>query len=180
MSETESAADAAALGQKPCRLCKSAKDLFKQALIHYDKAGASTENSQSAPKTGSGVERKAQGPQPFWDQEEAMPCPPDIIELGRSTWTFLHTMAAYYPQEPSQQQRSLMQGFIKGLGEFYPCSHCAQHLRQELSKNPPRVDSGYELSQYFCELHNKVNAALGRPAFDCGTVLERWRDGCDA
>lgn len=32
---------------------------------------------------------------------ERLPCPPQTAELGRSTWTFLHTMAAYYPEEPS-------------------------------------------------------------------------------
>ncbi|KAH9245089.1 hypothetical protein BASA81_017449 [Batrachochytrium salamandrivorans] len=37
-----------------------------------------------------------------------MPCPPDSSELGASTWTFLHTMAAYYPESPSVEDKQAM------------------------------------------------------------------------
>ncbi|KAJ1969892.1 Flavin-linked sulfhydryl oxidase of the mitochondrial IMS [Dispira parvispora] len=104
-------------------------------------------------------------------------CPPDSAALGRSTWTFLHTMAAYYPRQPSEQQRHDMSSLLDKFSRFYPCGHCAEHLQAEMEVDPPRVDSRHELSQWMCETHNKVNEMLGKKIFDCTKVDERWRDG---
>ena len=62
--------------------------------------------------------------------DSVVECPVDILELGRSTWNFLHTMAAYYPDNPTQQQQSDMTSFIKLFSKFFPCEDCATHLRQ--------------------------------------------------
>ena len=105
-----------------------------------------------------------------------LPCSPDSSELGRSTWTFLHTMAAYYPEQPTTEDQTVMRQFLHGLGRFYPCSYCASHLQQELIEMPPKVESNEALSQWFCMIHNRVNERLGKPQFDCSRVLERWRN----
>lgn len=104
-------------------------------------------------------------------------CPPDSEALGRSTWTFLHTMAAYYPETPTHQQQQEMNDFIRLFSKFYPCGHCASHLRGELNKNPPETGGRSALANWFCRIHNEVNAMLGKPLFDCSKVDERWRDG---
>jgi FAD-linked sulfhydryl oxidase len=62
-------------------------------------------------------------------QESIQECPPDSTELGRSTWTFLHTMAAYYPENASTTDQQSMKQFIEGLSKFYPCEYCADHLK---------------------------------------------------
>jgi hypothetical protein len=41
-------------------------------------------------------------------------------------------MAAYYPEEPTRAQKSLMRSMMEGLAEFYPCSVCAEHLREQV------------------------------------------------
>jgi FAD-linked sulfhydryl oxidase len=104
-------------------------------------------------------------------------CPPDAGELGRSTWTFLHTMAAYYPENPTMGEQLSMNAFIDGLSRFYPCGYCADHLQKEIKENPPKVKSNVELSDWFCQIHNEVNERQGKPKFDCSQVFERWRDG---
>ncbi|KAI8900803.1 ERV/ALR sulfhydryl oxidase domain-containing protein [Globomyces pollinis-pini] len=104
-------------------------------------------------------------------------CPPDGPQLGRQTWAFLHTMAAYYPEKPTILDKSTMNSFIGGLARFYPCGYCADHLQTEIKVNPPKLDSNVELSNWFCQVHNEVNVRLGKPTFDCSKVLERWRDG---
>lgn len=109
--------------------------------------------------------------------EEELECPPDASTLGQSTWTFLHTMAAYYPEKAELDQQKTMIGFIEGLSQFYPCDHCAEHLRTEIKINPPRVASNVELSDWFCQIHNEVNVRQGKPTFPCDRVFERWRDG---
>lgn len=109
--------------------------------------------------------------------KEEFPCPPDAGTLGRSTWTFLHTMAAYYPETPSTAEQVSMNGFIDSLSKFYPCSHCAEHLQGEIVSHPPKLKSNIELSQWFCEVHNEVNSRLDKPKFDCSRVMEFWRYG---
>eukprot|EP00878_Enallax_costatus_P017384 GHUV01018258.1.p1 GENE.GHUV01018258.1~~GHUV01018258.1.p1 ORF type:complete len:161 (+),score=65.21 GHUV01018258.1:507-989(+) len=54
-------------------------------------------------------------------------------ELGRSTWVFLHTLAAQFPEHPSRQQQKDARQLIDSLTRIYPCGDCAQHF-QELVK----------------------------------------------
>ena len=56
-------------------------------------------------------------------------CPEGIDTVGRKTWAFLHTMAAYYPERPTQQDQDDMSAFLRTFGRFYPCNACASHLR---------------------------------------------------
>lgn len=86
-------------------------------------------------------------------------------------------MAAYYPEQPSSEQQFLMRCMLLGLSQFYPCGICAEHLRDHMARVPPQVASTGDLSRWLCGVHNEVNTILGKPAFDCGRVLERWRDG---
>jgi len=58
-------------------------------------------------------------------------CPVDSQQLGNSTWTFLHTMAAYVPDQPSWQERRDLSNFMSTLSRFYPCPPCAQEMRAQ-------------------------------------------------
>lgn len=58
-------------------------------------------------------------------------CPLDKDELGKSTWSFLHTMAAYFPAKPSPDESNRMTKFLDILPDFYPCQHCAEDLKIE-------------------------------------------------
>jgi FAD-linked sulfhydryl oxidase len=104
-------------------------------------------------------------------------CPPDVESLGRATWTFLHTTAAYYPESPSLTQRAHMLQLLHSLPKLYPCSHCAEDLGTRMQRRPPNVHSRATLAAWLCATHNEVNAELGKPTFDCARVDERWRDG---
>ncbi|KAJ7509752.1 ERV/ALR sulfhydryl oxidase domain-containing protein [Mycena galericulata] len=104
-------------------------------------------------------------------------CPPDKEQLGRATWTFLHTAAAYYPERPSPTQRANMLALIRALPVLYPCTHCAEDFGEHIVASPPDVSGRAGLSRWFCERHNEVNEKLGKDAFDCGKTDERWRDG---
>lgn len=58
-------------------------------------------------------------------------CPLDKDQLGVATWSFLHTIAAVYPEKPEKQQIEDTKSFFSLLGRLYPCEHCAKDLKEE-------------------------------------------------
>ncbi|WRT67834.1 uncharacterized protein IL334_004808 [Kwoniella shivajii] len=106
-------------------------------------------------------------------------CPPDTAALGRSTWTFLHTTAAYYPLQANSNQQFQMTSLLSSLSIFYPCNWCATDFQKDIRKNPPDVSGREGLMRWLCERHNEVNQKLGKITFDCGikNLDERWKDG---
>jgi len=95
-------------------------------------------------------------------------------KLGNSTWLFLHTTAAYYPEYPTNIQKQKMLALIDSISEFYPCHICVEHLKEYIKKNPPTVNSNIELSQWFCKLHNDINLRNNKPIFNCSKILANY------
>mmetsp|Transcript_388 Transcript_388/g.976 ORF Transcript_388/g.976 Transcript_388/m.976 type:complete len:312 (+) Transcript_388:277-1212(+) len=95
-------------------------------------------------------------------------------DLGRSTWTLLHMLAAQFPDNPSRQQRRDARQLIDCLTRIYPCSECARHFKEIVRRDPPTVNNGKELRQWMCRVHNTVNRSLNKPVFNCDLVEARW------
>ncbi|KAI9892598.1 MAG: hypothetical protein M1814_001291 [Vezdaea aestivalis] len=140
---------------KPCRSCTS-----------FASWAASTSSSDKSrlPKTAL---------------EPPPDCPADVETLGRSTWTFLHTLAANYPSKPTETRQLSTIQFIRLFGDMYPCAPCAQDFREWMTEegNSPRVRSRDELGRWMCEAHNAVNEKLGKGRFNCDDWEKKWRHG---
>ncbi|KAK2407599.1 FAD-linked sulfhydryl oxidase ERV1 [Trifolium repens] len=95
-------------------------------------------------------------------------------DLGRSTWTFLHTLAAQYPDNPTRQQKKDVKELVQILSRMYPCKECADHFKEVLRSNPVQAGSHAEFSQWLCHVHNVVNRSIGKPVFPCERVDARW------
>ncbi|OCH87819.1 FAD-dependent thiol oxidase [Obba rivulosa] len=178
---------------KPCKICTA----FRQwkppapAAPSSPNETAKQSQSQSTQSTAALMAALASGsatvtptaPKPPLSSApaDAYPehCPPDVERLGRSTWTFLHTTAAYFPERPSPGQRANMLLLLHALPTLYPCGHCAEHLGREMERRPPDVRNRVALSRWLCETHNEVNERLGKERFDCSirSLDERWKDG---
>ncbi|KAI4295750.1 hypothetical protein L6164_035761 [Bauhinia variegata] len=95
-------------------------------------------------------------------------------ELGRATWTFLHTLAAQYPDNPTRQQKKDVKELFGILSRIYPCKECADHFKEILRSNPVQAGSQAEFSQWLCHVHNVINRSLAKPVFPCERVDARW------
>lgn len=64
-------------------------------------------------------------------------------KLGQYTWFYLHTVAAKYPEYPSDVDMRTIRNMIASLAQHYPCKKCRQHLREKLQDpelGPVRVE----------------------------------------
>jgi mitochondrial FAD-linked sulfhydryl oxidase len=106
-------------------------------------------------------------------------CPPDVEQLGRASWTLLHSIAATYPSRPPVELQRETSQFISTFSKLYPCWVCAEDFQSWLKEegNAPRVSSREELGRWMCEAHNAVNEKLGKQKFDCNKWQQRWRTG---
>ncbi|OCF37222.1 mitochondrial FAD-linked sulfhydryl oxidase ERV1 [Kwoniella heveanensis CBS 569] len=106
-------------------------------------------------------------------------CPPDTAELGRSTWTFLHTTAAYYPLSAPPPVQNNMLNLLSSLSLLYPCNWCANDFQKDIKVNPPDVSGREGLMKWLCMRHNEVNRKLGKQEFSCQVkdLDIRWKDG---
>lgn len=98
----------------------------------------------------------------------------DPDELGRSTWTFLHTLAATHPENPPPKEAARLERFMSDFAHIYPCAPCAESFRGIIDRIPVDASSGPAFAQWMCRVHNEVNKEIGKPAFDCADVDERW------
>lgn len=107
-------------------------------------------------------------------------CPPSRELLGRHSWTLLHSIAAYYPDNPTEEEKQYALDFLNGFAHLYPCKACREHLQKSMKKYPPNVNSRKEFMLYLCTIHNIVNRTLLKPVYPCNIELleERWRKGC--
>ncbi|AGO10489.1 AaceriABR037Wp [[Ashbya] aceris (nom. inval.)] len=156
---------------KPCRSCNTLLDFkFATNVLHgktADPVGAASKAAAAAV-----VSATIPGSKHYLQVD-----PPDVEELGRSSWTLLHTAAAKYPRQPSDVQKQEMRQFLSIFSHIYPCNWCAKDFEQYLRDKAPRVESRDELGQWMCEAHNEVNQKLGKEPFDCNFWKKRWLDG---
>lgn len=103
----------------PCRTCTDFKTWAKQQRQAMTTVSTSETSSEATSKIQEAVERKAKQ------------CPFDKDELGQSTWGLMHTIAAHYPDKPTQQEASDVTSFFHGLSKVYPCDWCAKDFRNE-------------------------------------------------
>ncbi|EEA18988.1 Flavin-linked sulfhydryl oxidase of the mitochondrial IMS [Talaromyces marneffei ATCC 18224] len=161
---------------KPCKTCTSAASW--RAMLKQASTSGGIAAGAAAAATAAASATSTPAPPPPSAQAD---CPPDVEELGRSTWTFLHTLTATYPTTASTEKQTQMRSFLGLFSNLYPCWACAEDFRNWMSdptgKNEPRLSSRAEFGQWMCEAHNAVNRKLGKKEFDCRLWEERWRTG---
>lgn len=163
---------------KPCRTCTSSaawKSMMKSSTLMKKPITQSQNSDQSTPSLPPSNAHSS----PPNQLENG--CPPDVEELGRSSWTLLHSISATYPEQPTPAHQAKTNTFIQLFSQLYPCWHCASDFQDWISKpeNDPTepLKSQEGLGRWMCKAHNEVNRKLGKKEFDCHFWRERWKDG---
>ncbi|CAF1036298.1 unnamed protein product [Didymodactylos carnosus] len=146
---------------KPCKACVD----FKDWMRHSSTTNTNSENSQNEDRSQQQI------------LSISSDCPLMRDDLGRASWSLLHTIAAYYPKSPKSDDKQTMKEFISAFSKLFPCPECREDFQEEILKDPPDLSDRLSLSKWFCNQHNLVNKKLGKPSFDCEKVLERWKTG---
>eukprot|EP00013_Stygamoeba_regulata_P013422 CAMPEP_0177671732 /NCGR_PEP_ID=MMETSP0447-20121125/24899_1 /TAXON_ID=0 /ORGANISM="Stygamoeba regulata, Strain BSH-02190019" /LENGTH=175 /DNA_ID=CAMNT_0019179221 /DNA_START=3 /DNA_END=530 /DNA_ORIENTATION=+ len=97
-----------------------------------DSATSQALREKEPPPSHASVEHAQVGEETVDDPSEAswpMRHPPGLRELGSSTWTFLHTMAAYYPKAPTKDRQEETANFIHSFARLFPCQVCAEDFQ---------------------------------------------------
>ncbi|KAI5950924.1 ERV1 [Candida jiufengensis] len=150
---------------KPCRTCNTLMD-FQFAT--GKSISSSTQKEKQPTESSEKPNFKLKYP-----KEE----PPDVSQLGKSSWTLLHSIAATYPETPTTKQQTELKQFINLFSGFYPCWYCGEDFKNYIKKNQPKTQTQEDFGKWLCDAHNDVNKKLGKPQFNCQFWKQRWKDG---
>lgn len=160
--------------KEPCRVCDGFKKWTASSAKGTNESNSSRSNesilketveSHSSDSDSIRNSIQSQSTKPLNPTSSNLQCPPEGEDLGRQSWTFLHSVAAYYPVKPDIETQQAARSLLDSTSKLYPCGYCAKHLREEIKENPPKVTNRNEFEQWLCDVHNKVNVRLGKSIF---------------
>ena len=82
-----------------------------------------------------------------------------LLDRQRAHWAKLHT-TRFTPEE-----------FESWIASIPGCSSCQRDFRKLLETNPPRYN---DWQRWSWEIHNQVNAKIGKPEIDWQSACELW------
>jgi hypothetical protein len=95
----------------------------------------------------------------------------DPTVWGPHMWFVFHLAAATYPDPPSAADKANYQAFYGSLQNVLPCPGCREGYKVIISSEPTKLGSRVfasraSLFKWTVDVHNRVNAKLGKPMYD--------------
>ena len=90
---------------------------------------------------------------------------------GYHQWMILHLMAFNFPDNPTDEDKLAIEGYVGGMARLLPCPGCSWHCQAYVQDHPINAESKKDLFAYFVEMHNDVNRRLGKREY---TYTEVW------
>lgn len=101
---------------------------------------------------------------------------------GNHAWEFLHACSMEYPENPTPEDKLAARALFRSLMRMLPCDDCCRHYSQEIRASPveEHLASRETLVDWVLQLHNKVNARLGKPPVTKQQLLKKYENsGCN-
>ena len=112
------------------------------------------------------LKKKMSGPPAPHYTEDRLDFEP--AKWGPPAWSFLHMLTFSYPENPRPEVRKEFQSFFAALRTVLPCAKCRQHFTETFNESTTQlVDHLHRtsLTRWLIDVHNKVNAAQGKPRY---------------
>ena len=88
---------------------------------------------------------------------------------GPLGWMTLHSISSIYPENPTREEKALLEKFVEMFRDTITCVHCKGHFAGMLNRykrtNPEWSASRYDFFMFVCRAHNSVNRRLDKPIF---------------
>jgi hypothetical protein len=86
---------------------------------------------------------------------------------GPLGWMTLHSISLNYPDEPMQNDKSILDSFMKNFADSITCPSCRSHFQSILKlyklNHPEWNSSKFQLFLFIARAHNTVNKKLDKP-----------------
>lgn len=104
-----------------------------------------------------------------------------VKQCKKDLWYYLHTVAAFLPEEMNESQAEKLHNLFKGVFYFGTKfdkefqSNIEEYLREN---DLTSIKTRDEAMLYLCHLHNSINVKEGKEMFLCTkeNLLNRWRN----
>lgn len=112
-----------------------------------------------------------------WIRESRVPLP-DPRYWGPRFWFTMHTVAYFYPDDPTRDEMLHAKNFYESLQALLPCPACAAHYSRLLKTMPldGAATSRTNLMTWVNSVHNEVNRRLGKPIVSLEEYLMMHRN----
>ena len=93
---------------------------------------------------------------------------------GPHLWYILHIISFEYPLNPTEYDKRIYHDFYTSLKDVIPCEMCRKHYQTHIHKYPltPHLDTRDTLVKWVIQVHNFVNASLGKPILSIAQVMD--------
>ena len=86
---------------------------------------------------------------------------------GPMGWMTLHSISLLYPNEPSFNDKQILQSFLEDFANSITCPHCERHFKIMFENyrkvHPEWSSSKFQLFLFVSRAHNTVNKRLEKP-----------------
>ena len=88
---------------------------------------------------------------------------------GPLGWMTLHSISAIYPENPTLEEKAILNSFMESFRESITCPHCKGHFTSMFNtyriRHPEWNTSRFDFFLFVCRAHNTVNKRLDKPIF---------------
>ena len=95
---------------------------------------------------------------------------------GSTLWFSLHTISMNYPNNPTYIEQKDYKNFFISLENVIPCRICRKNYQRHLKEHPidNHMGSRKELVYWLIDIHNMVNAEIGKKIISYDKVIEKY------
>ena len=99
---------------------------------------------------------------------------PDL--WGPHGWKFMHYVSLGYPDNPTNDQKTLYKNFYYSLQDVLPCEKCRINYKKNIKEHPidTHLENKDSLVKWVIDIHNKVNEELNKPKLEYQEAIDLY------